>query len=489
MGLPSLAMPVEEAQSYRVDENGAFVHGSINIGADGMRMTGSDTARAQPVPLGNSLSAEEAAELQALRKDTRLEDLEFLSKLGEGNSSVVHLAFDRRLKKHFAVKRINIYDRSKRHQIIKELHTLYKCDCPHLISFHGAFFKDGAISIALEWMDVGSLADVLQAVGCIPEAELCVMAKQVLEGLAYLRRKHKIHRDVKPSNICLNSAGHAKLSDFGITTSLDSTLAGANSFVGTSAYMSPERLMGQEYKYPADIWAIGLVLLECALGRFPYRLTGVYLDMLQSVVQGPSPEVPKSMVAPSAQAAVAAAASAAASSSPASPASHGSHTSAGVGPFTPHFANFIQCCLAKDPSARSTAEELLRHPWLETMSKLAPRTTQQMETWMTTVKQKMEDMRKRGAAGAGGGECAAMDTSTGTASAPFAASAGAAGSMHPNPVPPALDPFERLQAAGASGYNDTTTSGSTSAMQDQGRRNIPANASESSSFFAVKRID
>ena len=63
-----------------------------------------------------------------------------------------------------------------------------------MISFHGAFFKEGAISIALELMDVGSLADVLVAAKSVPEPELAYLARPMLEGLAYLRRKHKIHR-------------------------------------------------------------------------------------------------------------------------------------------------------------------------------------------------------------------------------------------------------------------------------------------------------
>lgn len=101
----------------------------------------------------------------------------------------------------------------QRHQIIKELHTLYKCDCPYLISFHGAFFKEGAISIALEMMDVGSLSDVLSVVKVIDEPELAYLAKPMLQGLDYLRRAHKVHRDIKPSNICINSNAEAKLSD------------------------------------------------------------------------------------------------------------------------------------------------------------------------------------------------------------------------------------------------------------------------------------
>lgn len=482
------------------DENGAFVHGQLNIGAQGMQV------------VSNALTAAEEEELKLLRKDTRLEDLEvrrtdtapaaamsqrkharrsltdpntrsssaralasslsavmsllcvcvsslacrssfsllpplralvgqFLEKLGEGNSSVVHRAYDRRLHREYAVKRINIYDRSKRHQIIKELHTLYKCDCAQLISFHGAFFKDGAISIALELMDVGSLADVLAVTKSIPEPELAYLAKPMLEGLAYLRRKHKIHRDIKPSNICINSNAEAKLSDFGITTSVENTLDNAcASFVGTSAWMSPERLEGKPYKYPSDIWAMGIVLLEAAQGRFPYEITDVYLEMMQAVINGPSPALPRS--------------------------ADGSY----INGYSKEFASLIDLCLKKDSEARATAEEILLHPWFKKQA--GKRSAEQMKEWIKPIKSAIQERAARERAKAEGGSstlAAASSSSAATSSASTVVAASA-------------DPF----AAGA-GYNNTTTSGGSGAQGQAGERfNVPANAQ--SSFYTAKEI-
>jgi serine/threonine protein kinase len=132
-----------------------------------------------------------------------------------------------------ALKIINLFDRSKREQLIREIVALYDAQCPNLITFYGAFYREGTITIALEYMDGGSLANVISQVGPIPEEVLGNIAYQILWGLAYLKHDKRVHRDVKPSNLLINSAGDVKVTDFGISAELTSTISMCGTFVGT----------------------------------------------------------------------------------------------------------------------------------------------------------------------------------------------------------------------------------------------------------------
>ncbi len=120
----------------------------------------------------------------------------------------------------------------------------------------------------MEYMDGGSLDLVLKKTGKIPEKYSRKITYAVLRGLCYLREKHQIiHRDVKPSNILVNSQGEIKICDFGVSGQLIDSMA--NSFVGTRSYMSPERLQGSQYSVASDLWSLGLSLCEISLGMYP----------------------------------------------------------------------------------------------------------------------------------------------------------------------------------------------------------------------------
>ncbi|GFR43202.1 hypothetical protein Agub_g4240 [Astrephomene gubernaculifera] len=258
-------------------------------------------------------------------------DIRILKKLGQGASSIVHKGFFIRENKFVAVKKINVFERETRHQMLNDLKAL--CDAPNapgLVAFYGAYHvpESGQISIVLEYVDGGSLADVQAKVGKVPENVLSKMTAKILKALAYLHReKHMVHRDIKPANILMTLSGEPKITDFGISAFIDSTLAQCNTFLGTVTYMSPERINNQSYSFPADIWSLGLALVELATGRYPYDASEGPLQLMIHVLQEEAPLPP-------------------------------------AGQFSEEFRDFVRQALAKEPHRRPLAEQLLGHPWI-----------------------------------------------------------------------------------------------------------------------------
>lgn len=216
---------------------------------------------------------------------------------------------------------------SKREQLIREIIALYDANCPNLITFYGAFYREGAITIALEYMDGGSIANVLDQVGPIPEKVLAAIAYQILWGLSYLKHEKRVHRDVKPSNLLINSLGIIKVTDFGVSKDLQNSIQMCGTFLGTFKYMSPERIRNNPYSYMSDIWSFGIVLLECATGVYPFHEQVNCIEMAQTILDQDIPKFPSNL--------------------------------------SPLFHEFLYCCLNKDASKRLSAEELLDSKWLE----------------------------------------------------------------------------------------------------------------------------
>ncbi len=256
------------------------------------------------------------------------EELEVGPIIGRGASSYVQRATHRPTGTQLALKVINMFDKSKRDQLIKEVAVLYNADCPAFVSFYGAFYREGAITIALEFMDGGSLSNVLAQIGSIPEKVMANITFQILWGLAYLRHEKRIHRDIKPANLLINSMGQVKLTDFGVSSELQNSIAMCATFVGTYKYMSPERIASKPYSYASDVWSLGIVIMTCVTGKYPFPEADTYIEMVQTILDSGAPRLPR-------------------------------------GRFSPELELLINECVQIDPTKRLTTGVLLGSPWLK----------------------------------------------------------------------------------------------------------------------------
>ena len=179
-----------------------------------------------------------------------------------------------------AMKEIRLeLDEAKFAAIIMELDILHRCVSPFIVDFYGAFFQEGAVYICMEYMDGGSI-DKLYGDG-VPESVLRKITLATVMGLKSLKDDHNIiHRDVKPTNILVNTRGQVKICDFGVSGNLVASIAKTN--IGCQSYMAPERISGGgvaqaganpgggTYSVQSDIWSLGLTIIECAMGQYPY---------------------------------------------------------------------------------------------------------------------------------------------------------------------------------------------------------------------------
>mmetsp|Transcript_23182 Transcript_23182/g.60633 ORF Transcript_23182/g.60633 Transcript_23182/m.60633 type:complete len:386 (-) Transcript_23182:156-1313(-) len=149
-----------------------------------------------------------------------------------------------------------------------ELELLHKFDSPLIVHHYGSILTDAnEVQIFMEEMNAGSLDNLLPRVGRMHEKMLARVCHCVGDAMAYLWNKHRaIHRDIKPGNTLINTAGLIKLCDFGTSRILEGPGANGVTFIGTMHYMSPERLEGKHHGVSGDVFSLGLMLMELATG-------------------------------------------------------------------------------------------------------------------------------------------------------------------------------------------------------------------------------
>ncbi|MEU3843010.1 serine/threonine-protein kinase [Streptomyces sp. NPDC028635] len=191
--------------------------------------------------------------------------------IGSGGAADVHLARDLRLERPVAVKVFRTgADADLEERFHNEAVILARLQHPGLVTVYDAGRHEGRPYLVMELIDGPTLKRRIAA-GPLPPDATAALGSGLARALAHAHEAGIVHRDVKPSNIILDASGRPHLTDFGISRLLDATTRTApGSLIGTAAYLAPEQVLGQTVGPAADVYALGLVLLECLTTRLEY---------------------------------------------------------------------------------------------------------------------------------------------------------------------------------------------------------------------------
>ncbi|KAF0915383.1 hypothetical protein E2562_035942 [Oryza meyeriana var. granulata] len=257
--------------------------------------------------------------------------------IGSGAFGQVYLGMNLDTGELLAVKQVligsNNATREKAQAHIRELEEevklLKNLSHPNIVRYLGTVREEDTLNILLEFVPGGSIQSLLGKLGSFPEAVIRKYTKQILQGLEYLHNNAIIHRDIKGANILVDNKGCIKLADFGASKQVAklATVTAAKTMKGTPHWMAPEVIVGSGHNFSADIWSVGCTVIEMATGKPPWSQQYQEVALLFHVGTTKShPPIPE-------------------------------HLSSEA-------KDFLLKCLQKEPELRSTASDLLKHPFV-----------------------------------------------------------------------------------------------------------------------------
>jgi eukaryotic-like serine/threonine-protein kinase len=215
-------------------------------------------------------------------------------RLGSGAVAEVFRAQDERLARPVAVKlfRGDAAEELQRHEA--EMRTLARLDHPSLVTVYDAGDDAGQPYLVMQLVEGDTLAGELGR-GALGPQRAATYGAALADALAYVHEQGFVHRDVKPANVLIAGDGRVHLADFGIARLVDSAhVTRTGDVLGTPAYFAPEQVSGGAVGPAADVYALGLMLLECLTGRRPFEGTAMEVAMARV---NRDPEVPATVPA------------------------------------------------------------------------------------------------------------------------------------------------------------------------------------------------
>ncbi|MFG2266694.1 serine/threonine-protein kinase [Streptomyces sp. NPDC048720] len=215
--------------------------------------------------------------------------------LGAGGAADVYRGTDLRLSRPVAVKVFRLgTGTGLKDRFEDEALVLARLHHPGLVTVFDVGRHDGQAFLVMQLVEGSTLRrHITERTMTVPA--LVELGIRLAEALGHVHRAGVLHRDVKPSNILLDAQNRPYLTDFGISRALDATASTQDgALVGTAAYMAPEQVTGRRVEQKADVYALGLVLLECLTGRLEYE--GAPLESAVARLHRP-PRIPRRLPA------------------------------------------------------------------------------------------------------------------------------------------------------------------------------------------------
>ena len=247
--------------------------------------------------------------------------------LGKGGFGTVYQGLDTATGRFVAVKQVSTKNvpKDELESIHSEINLLKKLKHDNIVRYFDSIEADGTLNIVLEFVENGSLSDIIKRFGTFTETLAVMYIAQVLHGLEYLHIQGVIHRDIKGANILTTKNGLVKLADFGVA--LDSKNSdGEEGVVGTPYWMAPEIIEMAGPTSKCDIWSVGCVIIELITGEPPYYHLAPLAALFHIAQDANGPKIPSGV--------------------------------------SPVLRDFLRQCFHKQPEFRKGADELLGHPWL-----------------------------------------------------------------------------------------------------------------------------
>uniref|UniRef100_A0A8C1IJ31 non-specific serine/threonine protein kinase n=1 Tax=Cyprinus carpio TaxID=7962 RepID=A0A8C1IJ31_CYPCA len=206
-----------------------------------------------------------------VHRDANPEEIwEIVGELGDGAFGKVFKAQNKQTGIFAAAKVIDTKTEDELEDYMVEIDILASCDHHNIVKLLDAFYYESKLWILIEFCAGGAIdAVMLELERPLTEPQIRVVCKQTLDALQYLHDNKVIHRDLKAGNILLSLDGDVKLADFGVSAKNTKTIQRRDSFIGTPYWMAPEVVMcetskDRPYDYKADIWSLGVTLIELA---------------------------------------------------------------------------------------------------------------------------------------------------------------------------------------------------------------------------------